>query len=78
MSEKLAQIAANSGNGGTIAAFFVGLGVYTSDGITWLNENYMAVLALCAIVTCIVGVYGTRERIKIARQQKRRSTDEES
>jgi len=41
----------------------------------FLNE-YGGLIAICAVFTSIIGAYGTMARIKIAKQQTRRESDE--
>ena len=76
MPDKTARALELGGNGSTIATFFAGVGIWLSDSVTWLNGNYLAVMALCAVTTCIVGVYGTISRVRLAKEQRRRETDD--
>ena len=76
MPERTAKLLETGGNGSTLAAFFAGLGLWLSDSVVWLNTNYLAIMAICAVTTCIVGCYGTIARLRLAKQQKRRESDE--
>jgi len=76
MPERTAKIIEIGGNGSTFAAFFTGLGAAFGGGFAWLNTNYLAIMAICAVFTSIIGAYGTMARIKIAKQQTRRESDE--
>jgi putative effector of murein hydrolase LrgA (UPF0299 family) len=75
MPERTAKILETSGHGTTIATTSAGIGMWLSSSVDWLNENYLAIMAICAITTCIVGCYGTIARVRLAKQQKRRTDD---
>jgi len=76
MPETKAKLLEVGGSGGAYASFFAAIGIWLSDSVVWLNSNYLAVMALCAVTSCAVGVYGTIARIRLAKQQKRRDSDE--
>ena len=76
MPERTAKALELGGNGGTFVGFFTALAVYLGNTVDWLNTNYMAVIAICTIVTCVSGVYGGHQRRKLAKEQRRRDSDD--
>jgi len=74
--ERTAKALELGGNGGTLVGFFTALAVYLGNTVDWLNTNYMAVIAICTMITCAVGVHGSLTRIRLAKQQRRRENDE--
>lgn len=69
MSEKTAKALEAGGNGGTFVGLFAALSVWLGATVDWLNANYMAVIAICTIITTIVGAYGTYSRNKFLKEQ---------
>ncbi len=49
--------------------------LWLSDAVHWLNDNYMAVIAVCTIITTLVGAYGSLTRVRLAKAQRRREAD---
>ena len=76
MPERTAKALELGGNGGTFVGFFTALAVYLGNTVDWLNTNYMAVIAICTMITCAVGVHGSLTRSRLAKQQRRRENDE--
>lgn len=75
MPERTAKTLELGGNGGTLVGFFTALSVYLGSTVDWLNTNYMAVIAVCTIITCAVGVHGSIARTRLAKAQRRREKD---
>lgn len=75
MSENTAKVLEIGGNGGTFAGFSIALTIWINDVVMWLNGNYMAVIAVCTILTTLAGAYGTISRVRLLKEQKRRSED---
>lgn len=72
VQQTTAEALEKAGNSGSIASGVTGLLLYVTQAVDWLNSNYMAILAVCAIVTCIVGAYGTLVRVRMAREKHER------
>lgn len=75
MPDKTAKILEVTGGSGTAIGFITAINYYLDNSVAWLNSNYMAVIAICTIISCAVGVYGTLVRLKLAREHKRRKED---
>jgi len=74
--ERTAKALELGGNGGTFVGFFTALAIYVGNIVGWFNTDYLAVIAICTIVTCASGVYGGHQRRRLAKLQRRRDNDD--
>jgi len=73
MLDSTAKSIETSGNSGTVVAFVAALSVWSGQTVMWLNENYMAVIAVCTLITTAIGAYGSLVRIRLAKSKAKKN-----